>query len=57
MEEDLCTGVIYLTVLCGHIPSLFPTLWCSAIPTSCYIFNVFLILYILLRLGCGWIRN
>ena len=24
MEEDLCRGVVYLTVLCGHIPTLFP---------------------------------
>jgi len=41
LEEDPCRGVVYLTVLCGHILPCFPTFCCSAIPTSCYIINVF----------------
>ena len=36
--EDPCRGAVYLTVLCGHIPTLFPYFWCSAIPTSCMFF-------------------
>jgi len=46
MEKDPCWGVIYLIVLCDH---LFLVTFCrSAIPTSCYILNVFYYLLIIL---------
>jgi len=38
--EDLCRGVVYLTVLCGHIPSLFPCFFVLCCP------------YILLHFKC-----
>ena len=44
MEEDLCRGVVYFTVMFDH-PSCFLTFCRSGIPTSCYIFNVFYYLY------------
>ena len=40
MEEDLCRGVVYFTVMFDH-PSCFLTFCRSGIPTSCYILNVF----------------
>jgi len=39
MEKDPCRGVVYLTVLRDH-PYLVSLLFHSAIPTSCYIFDV-----------------
>ena len=42
MEEDLCRGVVYFTVMFDH-PSCFPTFCPSGIPTSCYIFNIIIL--------------
>ena len=45
MEEDLCRGVVYLTVLCGHIPTLFPCFLVFRYPYILLHFKCFLLLY------------
>ena len=47
-NEKICRGFVYLTVLCGHIPTLFPYFLVFHFPTSHYILMFLLLVYVII---------